>query len=124
MADNFKNCTIGESFELSAGQPQPICTGDPYDTTNCICHPGSQIRYVMQTFGGKKRTTINHRATTQLLESNDFIGLNADAEYESASYQGTQYVTKDGEVVFTGREQKRVEYIGESEVPGVSDFVI
>ena len=51
------------------------------------------------------------------------IGLNPQGTMESASYQATQYVTKEGEIIFTGQEQMLPEYMTEDQMPGVSDFI-
>lgn len=110
MAD--QSCIKGVSFRLRSGQPQP----------QKGCPAGRTTKFVMQTFGGEKRVTRTYRATIDLAESNDMIGLNPNADLESASYQGTQYVSKDGDLFFSGQEVEVVEYIDEEEVPGVSNF--
>jgi hypothetical protein len=77
----------------------------------------------MQTFGAEKIPTINYRATTEFLESADFVGINPEGEYTSASYSSTQYTTHDGDLVFTGQESKITIYINEDQVPGIDAFV-
>lgn len=111
----IKSCSDGLSWRLRAGQPILMC-GCP-----CKITPGT-VQYVMQTFGGEEREVTNLRATTELLESSDFIGINPEGEYEAANYSATQYVTSNNEVVFTGQERKIVRYINEDEVPGVENF--
>jgi hypothetical protein len=110
-----KSCVEGVSWKLRAGQPVPVA--------GCLYNPNN-IKFVLQTFGAEKRVVKNYKATTDILESKDFIGLNPDAEFESANYSATQYITQDGEVVFTGQERKNAEYINEDEVPGVKDFYL
>jgi hypothetical protein len=80
------------------------------------------INYVLQSFGGEIRQTRNYKATSQLLESEDFIGLNPEASFEGAQYNASQYVNSDGEIVFTGQERKIPEFVNEDEIPGVKDF--
>ena len=127
MADeDIKSCVQGESYRLRSGAAQPICTTNEYDSSGCICNEnqsGPNIRFVKQTFGVEKRIVKNYRATALLAESNDMIGLNPQGTMESASYQATQYITKEGEIIFTGQEQMLPEYMTEDQMPGVSDFI-
>jgi len=127
MADEeVISCVEGESYRLRAGTPQAICTSNPHDTENCMCNQdqtGVSISFVKQSFGAEKRVVKNYRATTQLAESSDMIGLNPTGDLESASYQATQYIDKNGEVIFTGQEQLLPEYITEKNMPGVSNFI-
>jgi hypothetical protein len=108
-----RSCTKGVSYKLRCGQPQPQ-RGCP--STN------PTREFVLQTFGGERRTVRTYKATNEILESNDMIGLNALAEFESASYQGTNYTNKDGDLLLTGQETELVEYIDESKIPGVKNF--
>jgi hypothetical protein len=111
MAD--ESCIKGVDFKLRAGQPQPQ-RGCPTDNLT--------KSFILQTFGGEKRVTRTYRATKEIVESNDMIGLNPNAELESASYQGTNYVSKDGDLLLSGQEVELVQYIDETEVPGVAGF--
>jgi|WetSurMetagenome_2_1015567.scaffolds.fasta_scaffold856560_1 hypothetical protein len=115
---NIKSCTEGVSWRLRASQPMPVCG---------VCqlvYNASQVRYVIQTFGAEQRAVKSYKATTELLESKDFIGLNPEAEFETANYNATQYITIDGEVLFAGQEKKIATYVDESEIPGVADFYL
>jgi hypothetical protein len=112
---SINSCSVGESWKLRSGQPILMC-GCP-----CTITPGT-ISYVMQTFGAELAEVRNYRATTQLLESADFIGINPDGEFETASYNASNYVTSNNEVVFTGQEKKIATYINEDDVPGVEAF--
>jgi hypothetical protein len=80
------------------------------------------INYILQSFGGEVRVTRNYRATSQLLESEDFIGLNPEASFETAQYNASQYVDAEGNIVFTGQERKIPTFVDEDEIPGVKDF--
>jgi len=111
----IKSCSEGVGFKLRAGQPILMC-GCP-----CKITPGT-VEYVMQVFGAEKNSIINYRATTELLESSDFVGINPDGEYTTANYSASQYTTSEGEIVFTGQEHKIVTYINEDLVPGISNF--
>lgn len=113
MAGN-KACIVGKEYRLRAGQPQAQ-KGCPSNQTS---------KFILQTFGGELRETINYKATDELLASTDMVGLNAAGEFESANYQGTQYVGKNGDFLFTGQEVKIVQYISEDEVPGIKGFGI
>jgi hypothetical protein len=86
------------------------------------CPAGRTTGFIMQTFGGEKRITRTYRATSEIVESNDMIGLNPEAEFESASYQGTQYVSKEGNLLLSGQEVELVQYVDETEIPGVANF--
>jgi hypothetical protein len=112
----LESCVVGVSYKLRAGQPAPVCDACP-----CSMTKGS-INYVLQSFGGEIRQTRNYKATSQFLESEDFIGLNPEGEWETAQYAGTQYVGSDGEIVFTGQERKVPTFVDEDEIPGVKDF--
>jgi hypothetical protein len=107
-----ESCVKGVSFKLRAGQP----------LAQKGCPAGLTTGFIMQTFGGEKRVTRTYKATTEIAESNDMIGLNPNAELESASYQGTQYVSKDGHLLLSGQEVELVQYIDEADVPGVNNF--
>lgn len=111
MADEV-SCVKGISYKLRSGQP----------LAQKGCPAGLTTGFVMQTFGGEKRVTRTYSNTTQIVESNDMIGLNPDAELESASYQGTNYMSKGGELVLSGQEVELVQYIDETKVPGVANF--
>ena len=72
--------------------------------------------FVLQTFGAEKVTTRVWPSKTELLESEDMRGLGG--EYESASFQGSNYRTQDGEFSFSGQAQLPPDFIDESEIPG------
>jgi hypothetical protein len=108
-----KSCIKGVSHRLRAGQP----------VVQKGCPSGGTTSYVLQSFGAERRTTHTFRATDSILCSSDFIGLSQSAEYETANYQGTNYVSKDGDILLSGQEVKIVEYISESQMPGVNNFI-
>jgi hypothetical protein len=110
----MKNCSVGESVKLRAGQPKPVC-GCP-----CVQKPSNQL--ILQTFGGERRQVLSYKATTELLASKDFVGMNPEGEFDSASYQATQYVSRDGDVFFSGQEHKLPTYVSEDMIPGVSEL--
>jgi hypothetical protein len=106
------SCTKGISYKLRSGQP----------LAQKGCPAGLTTGFVMQTFGGEVRTSRVYTATTEIAESNDMIGLNPDAELESASYQGTNYIDKDSNLILTGQEVELVTYVDETKIPGVKNF--
>ena len=110
----MQNCVVGQSTKLRAGQPQPIC--------GCPCVQKVSNQLVLQTFGGEVAQVNSYKATLQLLESGDFVGMNPDGEYENASYQATQRVSKDGEVFYSGQEHKYPTYVNEDMIPGVREL--
>jgi len=107
-----KSCVKGVSYKLRAGQP----------LAQKGCPAGLTTGFVMQTFGGEMRTTRTYKATSEIAESNDMVGLNPEGELESASYQGTNYVSAEGELLLSGQETETVRYVDESKIPGVSNF--
>jgi hypothetical protein len=107
-----KSCIKGFSYKLRAGTAQ----------AQKGCPAGRTTGFIMQTFGGEKRVTRTYKATTEIAESKDMIGLNPEAELESASYQGTQYVSREGDLLLSGQEVELVQYIDETKVPGVANF--
>ena len=112
-----KSCHEGVSYKLRTGQPQSIC--------GCPCTSSAQARmFVMQSFGAERRAVKSYRATTEILESNDFIGMNPEAVFESASYNALPYTSGNNELFFQGQEQSIPTYIDESQMPGVSDFIV
>jgi hypothetical protein len=113
---SIESCVVGTSWKLRAGQPTPIC-----DSCPCSMKKGS-ISYILQSFGGEIREVRNYKVTSELLQSEDFIGLNPEADYESAQYTGSQYVDNDGNAVFTGQERKIPTFVDEDQIPGVKDF--
>lgn len=105
-------------YTIRASALQPIGNGCP---TNGISG------FIYQTFGAEKGTVIIHSATTKILKSADMQGMKAGNE-EDSEYRGTTYIrasysgrglrTTDGDIVFSGQEEKIPEFIDESQVPG------
>ena len=91
------------------------------------CPMSSITGFVFQTFGATKTTIVVHSATTELLKSSDMQGMKEGNE-EDASYRNTTYTrasysgrglrTTDGDIVFSGQEEKVPEFVDESQVPG------
>lgn len=113
-----ESCVKGVSWRLRASSPLPIC-----DSCPCTMKKGT-VSYVIQSFGGEEREVRTYKATSQLLESEDFIGLNPEALFESAQYNGTVYQDSEGNMLFSGQERGIVSYIDEDELPGIPDFKI
>lgn len=81
--------------------------------------PGGQAgggEFVLQTFGAEKITNRIWPSKIILLESDDMKGLGG--EYVSASFQGSNYKTEEGEFSFSGQAQLPPDFIDESEIPG------
>ena len=107
------SCTKGIDYKLRAGTPAP--------QRGCPSLPPTR-GFILQTFGGEMKVSNVYYATDTICESNDMIGLRPDAPYESANYQGTIYMSKNGDMLLTGTEVHITQYIQESQVPGVSNF--
>ncbi len=73
--------------------------------------------FILQTFGAEKVTTRAWPSKTILLESDDMRGLGGD--YVSASFQGSNLKTEDGNFSFSGQAQLPPDFIDENEIPGV-----
>ena len=77
---------------------------------------------MLQSFGGEKIESEICQDKKELLESSDMNGLINDAgnpgEYISASYQGNNYNTLDGQKVYQANEVKVPIFVDESDVPG------
>lgn len=71
--------------------------------------------FLLQTFGAEKVTTRAWPSITTLFTSDDMKGLGG--EYESASFQGSNYLTQAGEFSFSGQAQFEPEFIDETEIP-------
>lgn len=106
------------SYRLRASQPQPIkgrCA-DPLLDPN-----PATIGFVLQTFKAEKTETDSCDDQSQLLCSNDMLGLGG--LYVSASYTAQRFLDPDtGEVVFQSQETREAEIIDENDVPGVSNL--
>jgi hypothetical protein len=120
MADT-QICVLGESWKLRAAEPQ-VSFDTPSDDCICVISKTRVPRFILQTFGAEKRVVRSYKATTRLLASLDFVGLDPDSEYETASYNATTYTDQNGNVVFQGQETKVPTYLPESQMPGVSNF--
>lgn len=105
------------SFTLRASSPQPVkgeCA--TLDTPS-----PSTIGFVLQTFMAERQDTDTCEDQTQLLCSNDMLGLGG--EYVSASYTAQRFLDPDtGSVVFQSTETRREVIIDEDDVPGASNL--
>lgn len=114
-----KICTVTTNFQLRASNPVVrIGCGNVYHGTQ----GGTEYTFVLQTFGVEKKEVITYKATTELLESKDFIGLNPDAEFENANYNATIYTDKEGNTVFQGTETKVPTYDDERSMPSLTEI--
>jgi hypothetical protein len=106
--------TRSTSYRLRAASPQPVkgecpSTIDPNPPT---------IGFVLQTFKAEKITTDVCEDQTELLCSNDMLGLGG--LFISASYSAQRFLDPDtGEIVFQATETRRPQFIDETEVPGI-----
>jgi hypothetical protein len=110
-----KVCVISQNITLRAGAPAV--------SVGCPSEVGDRSSFILQTFGVKKQEVITYKATTELLQSTDFVGMNPNAEFQSASYTATIYTDSDGDVVFQGTENKVPTYGDESELPSLEEVM-
>jgi len=105
------------SFRLRSSTPQPAkgdCAtfGSPAPST---------IGFVLQTFKAEKQFTDTCEDQTELLCSNDMLGLGGN--FVSASYTAQRFLDADtGEIVFQSSEVRDFEIIDEDEVPGAGNL--
>ena len=105
------------SFTLRASTPQPLkgeCAtlNEPAPAT---------VGFVLQTFKAEKQFTDTCEDKTQLLCSNDMLGLGGN--FVSASYSAQRFLDPvTDEIVFTSSEVRDREIIEEDEVPGAGNL--
>lgn len=109
--------TRSTSFSLRASAPQPLkgeCAtlNEPAPAT---------IGFVLQTFKAEKVVTDTCEDKSQLLCSNDMLGLGGD--FVSASYSAQRlFDPATGNLVFISSETRDREIIDEDDVPGASNL--
>jgi hypothetical protein len=109
--------TRSTSYTLRAGAPQPL----KGECSTLDTPAPATIGFVLQTFKAEKQNTDTCDDQTQLLCSNDMIGLGGD--FVSASYTAQRFLDADtGGIVFQSTETRREEIIEESEVPGAGNL--
>ncbi|HEC66287.1 MAG TPA: hypothetical protein ENI23_13440 [bacterium] len=105
-------------YQVRSGGLQPAGSG------SC---PSPIQKFYLQTFGAYKTKVDIFDATAVLLKSNVFQGLkDGDVEDESyrnttytrASYSGRALRDTDGNIIFSGQEERVQEFIDEDSVPG------
>lgn len=105
------------SYRLRASTPQPAkgeCAtlGEPAPAT---------VGFVLQTFKAEKQFTDTCEDKSELLCSNDMLGLGGN--FVSASYTAQRFQDPDtGDIVFQASEVRDFEIIDEDDVPGVSNL--
>ena len=105
------------SFNLRAAAPQP----SKGDCTTLDEPVPATAGFVLQTFMAEKTITDSCEDKTELLCSNDMLGLGG--AFLSASYTAQRFLDPDtNEIVFQSTETKKGEFIEESEVPGVTNL--
>ena len=105
------------SYTLRAGAPTPV----KGECSTLDTPAPATIGFVLQTFKAEKQDTDTCEDQSQLLCSNDMIGLGGD--FVSASYTAQRFIDPDtGGIVFTSTETRREIVIEESEVPGADNL--
>ncbi len=107
--------TRSTSYTLRASAPQPL-KGE----CSTLENPApSTIGFILQTFKAEKQDTDTCEDRSQLLCSNDMVGLGGD--FVSASYTAQRLLDPaDNSIVFQSTEIRREVISEESEVPGAS----
>lgn len=106
------------SYRIRAAAPQPFkgrCT-DPLLDPN-----PATIGFVLQTFKAERLQTDSCEDQSQILCSNDMLGLGG--QYVSASYTAQRFLDPDtGQIIFNSQETRQAVFIDEDEVPGTTAF--
>ncbi len=109
--------TRSTSFTLRAGSPQPL----KGECTTLDAPAPSTIGFILQTFKAEKQDTDTCEDQSELLCSNDMVGLGG--EFVSASYTAQRLIDPDtGSLVFQSTETRREVIIEEDEVPGANNL--
>jgi len=109
--------TRSTSYSLRASSPQPV----KGECATLDTPAPATIGFVLQTFKAEKQDTDTCEDQTEILCSNDMIGLGGD--YVSASYTAQRFIDPDtGGLVFQSTETKYREIIEEDEVPGATNL--
>lgn len=110
--------TRSTSYRLRASSPQPSkgrCA-DPLLDPN----PGT-VSFFLQTFKAERQFTDTCEDQSQLLCSNDMLGLGG--LYVSASYTAQRFLDPEtNAIVFQSSEAREAEIIDEDDVPGASNL--
>ncbi len=107
--------TRSTSYRLRASAPQPVkgdCSSlnEPAPTT---------VSFVIQTFKAEKQETDTCEDKSQILCSNDMLGLGG--LYVTASYTAQRFLDPDtNSIIFQATEAKERLIIDEDDVPGVT----
>ena len=109
--------TQSTSYKLRAATPQPLkgeCA--TLDTPS-----PATMAFVLQTFMAERQVTETCEDQTEILCSNDMVGLGG--EFVSASFTAQKFLDPDtGDMVFTDQRVRREVIIDEDEVPGASNL--
>jgi len=106
--------TRNTSFSLRAAGPQPI---------KGVCATGADPNppnsgFVLQTFKASRQFVDSCEDKSQLLCSNDMLGLGG--QFVSASYSAQRFLDPEtGNIVFQAQETRDSETIDEDEIPGI-----
>ncbi len=112
--------TQSTSYTLRAGAPQPHseCSLSPSQTNLQVQRTTG---FVLQTFMAEKTVTETCEDKSEILCSNDMVGLGGN--FLSANYTAQRFLDSEtGGIVFTATETRDKEYIEEDEVPGASNL--
>jgi hypothetical protein len=109
--------TRSTSYTLRASAPQPV----KGECATLEAPAPATISFVLQTFKAARQNTDTCEDQSQLLCSNDMIGLGGN--YVSASYSAQRLLDPDTNgIIFTSTETFREEIIEEDEIPGVANL--
>jgi hypothetical protein len=105
------------SYTLRASSPQPI----KGECATLDTPAPATIGFVLQTFKAERQDTDTCEDQTQLLCSNDMIGLGGD--FVSASYTAQRFVDPTtNSIVFQSTETRREDIIEEDDIPGAANL--
>ncbi len=105
------------SFRLRASTPQPT----KGECATLDTPAPDTIGFVLQTFKAEKQFTDSCEDKSELLCSNDMLGLGGN--FVSASYTAQRFLDPDtGNIIFTASEVRDFEVIEEDDVPGAGNL--
>ncbi len=108
------------AYTLRAGAPQPKtqCTIRANQTNLQIQRTSG---FIIQTFKAERLVSESCEDNSEILCSNDMIGLGGN--FLNASYTAQRFLDPDtGAIIFQSRETRDVVFIEEDEVPGAGNL--
>ena len=75
-------------------------------------------QFLSQTFGAIRNRVTTYPATTTITKSDEFAGASTLGDYISANFQRLNYLTEEGDRVFSGQTVEKDVFLDEDAIPG------